>query len=76
MMSEENKAAPDTSEISQTIAKMWLGLAEHAHAAAKEILVASSTPEVAAQWAKYAEAFYWRATGESDAIDLSTDNLP
>lgn len=68
-------APEDLSEIGPVVAKLWRILAQKADAYAIECAAAAQFEE-ASKAAKYAEAFYWRSTGESDAIDLATDKLP
>jgi hypothetical protein len=65
----------DTINAGEKIAAMWLFLAEQAALFAHDHVKAGAF-EDAAKAGRYCEAFYWRATGESDAIDLATDKLP
>jgi hypothetical protein len=62
-------------EVGEKIVNMWLFLAEQAEEAAREYAKANAL-EDAAKAGRYCEAFYWRSTGESDAIDLTADKLP
>ncbi len=72
-MSDE-KAPEEISEVGPIVADMWLALAQeakrYAMACAKDNVLSE-----AVKAAKYAEAFYWRSTGEGEAIDLTTDSI-
>ena len=58
----------DSVAASEKISAMWLALAEQIAAAVSDIAV--SEPVSAIQWATYAEACFWKSTGEADTHDV------
>ena len=64
----------DSIETSEKVNAMWLALGEQI-ANAVPGFVEDSRPQKAIRWATYAEACFWKATGEADTHDVS-DVLP
>ena len=60
----------DSSEIAEKTNAMWLSLGEQIAAAIPDIVI-DSRPQDAIRWATYAEACFWKATGESATHDVN-----
>lgn len=59
----------DSLKAGQRVSSMWLALAEQLSGAVPDIVIADD-PAKALRWATYAEACFWKATGESDTHDI------
>jgi hypothetical protein len=60
----------DSMKAGERVAKMWLSLAETIANGVESLVIDSSDPAKALRWATYAEACFWKATGEADAHDI------
>jgi hypothetical protein len=61
-------------EAGERVSAMWLKLAEQIEHAVPDLVI-NDHPEDALRWATYAEACFWKATGEGLPHDLK-DVLP
>ena len=64
----------DSIETAEKVNAMWLALGEQLAGAIPDIVIANQ-PQEAIRWATYAEACFWKATGECSAHDVK-DVLP
>jgi hypothetical protein len=64
----------DPIETAEKVNAMWFALGEQIASAIPDIVI-DSRPQEAIRWATYAEACFWKATGEADTHDVS-DVLP
>ena len=61
-------------EAGERVNAMWLRLAEQIAEGVPDLVI-NDQPQAAIRWATYAEACFWKATGEADTHDVK-DVLP
>lgn len=64
----------DTAVACERIGEMWLKLAEQIADGVPDLVI-NDRPQDAIRWATYAEACFWKATGECSTHDVK-DVLP
>lgn len=64
----------ESEDIPIVVCNMWANLAETISAGISDTYIADG-PEAAIRFARCAEACYWRAMGESEAIDVPDINF-